>query len=106
MSASIPTRVRRVTPGQLIVVAAFVVTLCVIVRRGGDPDIFWHISTGQWMVDHHQVISHDVFTFTVQGNRWVDPEYITEIIIYALFKAAGFALVSPAFALDPFIRFH
>jgi hypothetical protein len=105
MSAAIATRVRRVTAGQLIVVAAFVVTLCVIVRRGGDPDIFWHIVTGQWMVDHHQVISHDVFTFTVQGTPWVDPEYITEIIIYVLFKAGGLTLVSLAFAAVTFIGF-
>jgi len=87
------------------VVAAFVVTLCVIVRRGGDPDIFWHISTGQWMVDHHQLISHDVFTFTVLGNRWVDPEYLTEVIIYVVYKAGGLTLVSLAFAAVTFVGF-
>ncbi len=105
MSVAISNRVRRDTPGQLIVAAAFIVILCVIVRRGGDPDIFWHLVTGQWMVDHHQVVSQDLFTFTVAGKRWVDPEYTTEIIIYLLYKAGGLTLVSLGFAAVTFTGF-
>src|SRR5579862_350251 len=97
MSAAISQRVRRITPGQLLVVAAFVVILCVLVRRGGDPDIFWHLVTGRWMVDHHQIVSQDLFTFTVAGKQWIDPEYATEIIAYLVYRAGGLALVSLAF---------
>jgi len=105
MSVAIGNRLRSVTPGQLIVVAAFIVLLCVIVRRGGDPDIFWHLVTGQWMVDHHQLVSQDIFTFTVHGRRWIDPEYTTEIIAYLLFKAGGLTLVSLGFAAVTFAGF-
>src|SRR5580692_8856995 len=98
MSEALGGRLRRVTPGQLLVVAAFVVILCVLVRRGGDPDIFWHLVTGQWMVDNHQVVSHDLFTFTVAGKQWIDPEYTTEIIAYLLFKVGGLTLVPLGFA--------
>ena len=97
MSAVAASQLRRITAGQVIVVAAFVVILCVLVRRGGDPDIFWHLVTGQWMVDHHQVVSQDLFTFTVTGKRWIDPEYITEIAAYLVYKAGGLTLVSVAF---------
>jgi hypothetical protein len=102
MSVAISNRVRRVTPGQLIVIAAFIVILCVIVRRGGDPDIFWHLVTGQWMVDHHQLVSQDIFTFTVSGKRWIDAEYTTEIIAYLVFKVGGLTLVSLGFAVVTF----
>ena len=105
MSAAISQRVRRITPGQLLVVAAFVVILCVLVRRGGDPDIFWHLITGQWMVDHHQVVSKDLFTFTVSGKRWIDPEYTTEIIAYLVYKVGGLTLVSIAFGAVTFAGF-
>jgi hypothetical protein len=105
MSVAISNRIRRVTPGQLIVVAAFIVILCVIVRRGGDPDIFWHLVTGQWMVDHHQLVSQDLSTFTVHGKQWIDPEYTTEIIAYLLFKAGGLTLVSLGFAAVTFSGF-
>lgn len=105
MSAALTHRLRRITSGQLLVVAAFVVILCVLVRRGGDPDIFWHLVTGQWMVDHHQIVSHDLFTFTVAGKQWVDPEYTTEVIAYLIFKLGGLTLVSVAFGAVTFVGF-
>jgi hypothetical protein len=105
MSVALTHRLRRITPGQLLVVAAFVVILCVLVRRGGDPDIFWHLVTGQWMVDHHQIVSRDLFTFTVTGKQWVDPEYTTEIIAYLVFKLGGLTLVSLAFGAVTFVGF-
>ncbi|HEY6469949.1 MAG TPA: hypothetical protein VI434_09285 [Candidatus Dormibacteraeota bacterium] len=105
MSVALGSRIRRVTPGWLVLIAAFIVILCVIVRRGGDPDIFWHIVTGQWMVDHRQVVSQDLFTFTVSGKQWIDPEYTTEIIAYLLFKVGGLTLVSIGFAAVTFVGF-
>ena len=105
MSEALTHRLRRITPGQVLVTSAFVVILCVIVRRGGDPDIFWHLVTGQWMVDHHQIVSHDLFTFTVAGKQWIDPEYTTEIIAYLVFKVGGLTLVSLAFGAVTFIGF-
>jgi hypothetical protein len=105
MPVAIGSRLRRIAPAQLVVVAAFIVILCVIVRRGGDPDIFWHLVTGQWMVDHHQVVSQDIFTFTVQGKQWIDPEYTTEIIAYLLFKAGGLTLVSLGFGAVTLVGF-
>src|ERR1700726_3994442 len=105
MSAALARRLRRSTPGQLLVTAAFVVILCVLVRRGGDPDIFWHLATGQWMVDHHQIVSQDLFTFTVAGKEWIDPEYTTEIIAYLVFKVGGLTLVSLAFGVVTLLGF-
>src|ERR1017187_10472556 len=96
MSAALTSRLRRITPGQVLAVAAFVVILCVLVRRGGDPDIFWHLVAGQWMVDRHQIVSKDLFTFTVTGKQWIDPEYTTEIIAYLVFKLGGRTLLSLA----------
>jgi hypothetical protein len=105
MSEALALRLRRITPGQLLVVAAFVVILCVLVRRGGDPDIFWHLVTGQWMVDHHQIVSQDLFTFTVAGKQWTDAEYTTEIIASLVNRVGGLTLVSLAFGAVSFVGF-
>jgi len=105
MSDALTHRRRRITPGQLLVVGAFVVILCVLVRRGGDPDVFWHLVTGQWMVDHHQVVSRDLFTFTVSGKQWIDPEYTIEIIAYLVYKLGGLTLVSLAFGAVTLVGF-
>jgi hypothetical protein len=43
------------------------------------------------------VVSQDLFTFTVAGKQWIDPEYTTEIIAYLVDKAGGLTLVSLGF---------
>ena len=90
---------RWTTPGALLVAIATVLLLTVLTRRVGDPDFWWHMRIAQWMVDNHSLPSHDVFTYTVPGNPWVDHEYATELIMYGLFQIGGFALVSIFFAL-------
>ncbi|HVC40374.1 MAG TPA: hypothetical protein VND54_00185 [Candidatus Saccharimonadales bacterium] len=105
MPSTRTSRIRSVTPGQLLVAGALVALLCVIVRRGGDPDIFWHLATGQWMFDHHQLVTHDLFTYTVAGKQWIDAEYATEIVAYAAFKVGGLTLVSLAFGAVTFAGF-
>src|ERR1700733_14979559 len=105
MSAALSSRLRRITPGQVLVVAAFIVILCVLVRRGGDPDIFWHLMTGQRMGDHHQVVPHDLFTFTVAGAKGIHPVSLTEISAHLFYKGGGLALVSIGFGAVSFIGF-
>lgn len=29
-----------------------------------DPDTFWHIELGQYMIQHHTVLHHAIHTFT------------------------------------------
>src|ERR1019366_8316599 len=103
--SALMSRARRGTSGQLIVAAALILTLCLIVRRGGDPDIFWHLVTGQWMVDHHRLVTQDLFTFTVSGKPWLDGEYATEIVAYLVYKLGGLTLVSLAFGAVTFAGF-
>src|ERR1700730_1637667 len=57
------------------------------------------------MVDHHRIVSQDLFTFTVTGKQWIDPEYTTEIIAYLVYKLGGLTLVSVAFGAVSFIGF-
>jgi len=39
-----------------------------------DPDFWWHIRIGQWMVDHGRLPSTDIFTYTVPSHVWTDHE--------------------------------
>jgi hypothetical protein len=73
--------------------------LPLIVRRVGDADYWWHITTAQWIVDHHALPTHDLFTYTVPTHLWTDHEYLTELVMYALVKMGGQAAISVAFGL-------
>jgi hypothetical protein len=54
-----------------------------------DPDIWWHLRTGQWIVDHAQVPATDPFSAYGMGKPWVAYSWLFEILVYALFTKLG-----------------
>ena len=48
-----------------------------------EPDYFWHIRAGEYMFKNG-VITHDVFSWFVNGKYWFSHEWLFEIIIYSL----------------------
>ena len=56
----------------------------------GDADIGWHIRTGEWILDHQAVPTHDLFSFSKPGAQWFAWEWLSDIVFALLFRAAGF----------------
>lgn len=91
---------------SLVTASALVLIFAVIARRVGDPDFWWHLRTGQWIVQNHALPAHDLFTYTVSNHPWLDHEYLSEILIFTLFTWGGFAVVSMVFALITWAGFY
>jgi len=65
-----------------------------------DPDPYWQIVMGEWMLDHHQIPTWDLFSYTMPGAPATTQEWGAEIIIAAAYRVAGWsALVLLASAL-------
>ena len=54
-----------------------------------DPDIWWHLRAGQWIVDHAQVPATDPFSAYGDGKRWIAYSWLFEVLVYALFTKLG-----------------
>src|SRR5579863_3255023 len=54
-----------------------------------DGDTWWHLAAGGWMLDHHQVLTNDVFSFSVTGKPWDAQEWLSEILMAISFRAAS-----------------
>jgi len=54
-----------------------------------DPDYYWHIEAGRWIVVHGMLPSTDPFSFTMTGQPWITHEWLFEILLYGFFAAAG-----------------
>ncbi len=72
---------------------ALVYALLAGLHTVSDFDLGWQMATGRWVVQHHQVPSVDVLSFTAQGQPWIYPVG-AGIIFYAAFLLGGFALIS------------
>jgi len=54
-----------------------------------DPDIWWHLRTGQWIVEHAQVPATDPFSAYGMGNHWIAYSWLFEVLVYGLFTKFG-----------------
>ena len=58
-------------------------------RPATDPDLWWHLRTGQWIVETGRVPHSDPFSFTRAGQPWVSHEWLSEVTFYELWKLGG-----------------
>ena len=73
------------------VFAAFYVWVALYVFRPlGDPDIWWHLAAGRWMLEHGGVPRVDPFSFTALGTRWTDSHWLYEMILYSIQRLSGY----------------
>ncbi len=82
-------------------VFAVVLTLGVFAmsaRTVSDPDIWWHLRTGQAIWQSHHLFFSDSYSFTRFGQPWVNHEWLTDILIFGLYKSAGMTALTVAFA--------
>ena len=76
-----------------------IVTLSLYISSVQDPDFWWHLRIGRWMVENGRLPSTDIFTFTVPDHMWTDHEYLTEILMWLVYSATGAVGISIAFGL-------
>jgi hypothetical protein len=63
--------------------------LAMTARNATDPDLWWHLRTGQWIVETGHVPHSDPFSLTRAGHAWVSHEWLSEVVFYELWKHAG-----------------
>lgn len=63
--------------------------LAMTARNAVDPDLWWHLRTGQWIIDTGRVPHSDPFSFTRAGHAWIAHEWLSEAVFYELWKHGG-----------------
>jgi hypothetical protein len=54
-----------------------------------DADMWWHLRTGQWIVEHRAVPHSDSFSWTGVGQPWAAYSWLFELLIFGLFRRFG-----------------
>jgi len=87
------------TPRRLFVLVLFAAILAMSLGPLADPDFWWHLRAGQWMVEHRLILHQDIFSFTRAGQPWIAHEWLAEVIFYLLYRLGGTGLLVLFFAL-------
>jgi len=68
-------------------------------RRLGDADTWWHLASGRWIAQHHAIPHTDVLSYTVPDHPWINLQWLFDLSVYGLHRAAGATLVVVAGAV-------
>ena len=84
---------------RLFTLAVVLILLIPAIQPVTDPDFWWHLATGNWILAHHAVPHQDLFTYTVAGHRWITHEWLSEVGLAVIFALGRLPLVSLALGL-------
>lgn len=80
-------------------------------RPATDPDLGWHLKTGEIIAHTRHIFHSDSYSFTRTGQPWINHEWLSDLLMYELYRAGGtasliilFAAVSAGAFLIVFLR--
>ena len=76
---------------RLLLFALYAYLAIVVMRTSFDPDIWWHLRTGQWIVEHTAVPRTDPFSSFGQNKPWIAYSWLFEVLVYGLYCGLGLA---------------
>lgn len=86
---------------KIAVGITFAVALILCVKHIGEPDVWWQIRTGEYVLEHGEVPKVDVFSYTYEGDPWINVKWFTEVVMASFSKVLGpeFLMLQQAIAL-------
>jgi len=63
-----------------------------------DPDMWWHLRTGRLILEEG-IPRHDPFSYTMSGREWIAHEWLSEVVMWGIYRAGGLPGLMVAFAL-------
>lgn len=76
---------------KLLVVLFMLIIFASAARPVKDPDFYWHLKTGQHLVETRTIPTVDMFSWSKFGSEWVTHEWLSEVIMYSVFRWLGYA---------------
>ena len=81
------------TPRRLFTAILFLALFTMAAREISDPDFWWHLRTGQFILESRAIPHNDIFSHTNAGRVWIAHEWLSEVLIYAIFSVGSFPLL-------------
>jgi hypothetical protein len=108
------------TTRRLVIAMLFMLLFAMAVRIPVDTDTWWHLRSGEYILNTRTVPTTDPFSFTRGGQPWIDHSWGSQIVLYgfysllggntglalytALLATIGMALIYPICAGNAYVR--
>jgi hypothetical protein len=75
-----------------VMLAGLLVVLAVLTVRSrfDDPDMWWHLKTGQIIWTTHAIPTTDLFSYTTNHHPYIAHEWLSQLLIYGAYRFGGY----------------
>ena len=87
-----------ITPRKLFTVIIFLALFGFSVRVARDPDLFWHLKTGEYILENGIPHEDPGFSFTSTEREWITHEWLTQVFMFSVYDRLGLRGLSIVFA--------
>lgn len=79
---------------HLYVYIALLLILIMAIRTPLDSDMWWHLKAGEESWINREVYSIDTFSHTRSGSEWINHSWLSQVLMYLLYKSGGYYAMS------------
>ena len=74
---------------SLLSVLMITFALLMAVEKVHNNDIWWHLKTGQWILETGTIPDTDPFTFATPGAAWTPHYWLSDVLFATVFGVGG-----------------
>lgn len=75
--------------GWLATIVLFILVIFAANIEIKDLDLWLHMASGRYILEHLQIPRTDIFSATVFGKPWINHEWLFQIIVYSAYSLGG-----------------
>ena len=80
--------------GRLIFVITLLLVAMMAARTPMDSDLWWHLRAGQVTIETGHPLVTDLFSYTRDGQSWINHSWLSQVILYGLYRLANYTGLS------------
>jgi hypothetical protein len=74
---------------MVLCAALYAIPVIGSMREVVDPDVWWHLRTGQWVIEQGTVPDHDPFSQGGNEKTWMAYSWLFDVVLYLSHQAFG-----------------
>ncbi len=74
----------------MLAVSLVVLAVLTVRARFDDPDMWWHLKSGEIIWTTHAIPSADIFSYTTNHHASVPHEWLSQVSIYGAYRLGGY----------------
>jgi hypothetical protein len=74
----------------MLAVSLIVLAVLTVRSRFDDPDMWWHLKSGEIIWTTHAIPTTDIFSYTTGHHAYVPHEWLSQVLIYGAYRTGGY----------------